>query len=192
MGNMHNVAWSVISLSLAMAVAVWAGWRDWRSRRIPNWITVPALLAGVGVNTMAWGWPGTKAALEGAGLALGILLPFVLARGMGAGDWKLMGALGAFLGPGKLVLVLLGTIFIAGIMAGVEMVLRRRVRETLSNLWTLLLIIMTFGYRGVRDSRDEISLDNPKLMAVPFGVSAAISMVVFAGWQSMVMFVWGG
>src|SRR5438094_5629721 len=48
-------------------------------------------------NTIVWRLPGTRAGLQGAGLALALLLPFVVLRGLGAGDWKLMGALGAFL-----------------------------------------------------------------------------------------------
>src|SRR5438094_3710309 len=84
-------------LGLAVLLAVWAGWLDWRSRRIPNWLTVPALLLGVALNTIVWRLPGTRAGLQGAGLALALLLPFVVLRGLGAGDWKLMGALGAFL-----------------------------------------------------------------------------------------------
>lgn len=163
---------------LALALAIWAGWLDWRARRIPNWLTVPALLLGIGVNTLAWGWPGTKAALEGAGLGLGLLLPFVLARGLGAGDWKLMGALGAFLGPNRLIVVLLGTVFIAGIMAVAQMIRSRRVKQTLSNLWVLLLAIVTFG---IHHQRENITLDNPGLMALPFGVAAALSTVLFFG-----------
>ncbi len=163
---------------LALALAIWAGWLDWRSRRIPNWLTVPALATGIAANSLAWGWPGTKAALEGAGLGLGLLLPFVLARGLGAGDWKLMGALGAFLGPSRLVVVLLGTVFIAGFMAVAQMVRSGRVAETLSNLWVLILAILTFGMRG---QRQNFTLDNPGLMKLPFGVAAALSTVLFFG-----------
>jgi hypothetical protein len=82
-----------------IAVTLLAAWIDWRTRRIPNWLTVPALVLGIAVNAFAAGWHGAKASLEGAGLALILLLPFVLKRELGAGDWKLMGAVGAF--PGK-------------------------------------------------------------------------------------------
>ena len=173
---MHSAAWNIALGGLALALAVWAAWLDLRSRRIPNWLTVPALLLGTGVSTLAWGWLGTKAALEGAGLGLGLLLPFVLARGLGAGDWKLMGALGSLLGPSRLLVVLMGTVFIAGVMAVAQTIRSRRVRQTLSNLWVLILTIITFG---TRRQRDNITLDNPGLMALPFGVAAALSTVLF-------------
>ena len=92
---------------LAIVPALVAGWTDWRSRRIPNWLTVPTLLLGIVVNCVATGWTGAKESLLGAGLGLGILLPFVLIRSLGAGDWKLIGALGAFLGPSRLITVLM-------------------------------------------------------------------------------------
>src|SRR5208337_1772944 len=128
-----NLSWTLLLASLALLLAMWAGWLDWRLRRIPNWLTVPALGAGLAANTLAWGWLGTKAALEGAGLGLALLLPFVLLRGLGAGDWKLMGALGAWVGPSRLVVVLLGTVLIAGTMAIFQMVRYGRVKETVKH-----------------------------------------------------------
>ena len=86
----------------AVLVAAVAGWTDWRSRRIPNWLTVPAFVLGVATNTFLSGWAGLKTSLLGALVGLGLLLPFVLVRSLGAGDWKLAGALGAFLLPGAL------------------------------------------------------------------------------------------
>ena len=173
-----NLAWAFVLASLALLLAVWAGWLDWRSRRIPNWLTAPALGAGLAANTLAWGWPGTKAALEGAGLGLALLLPFVLLRGLGAGDWKLMGALGAWLGPSRLIVVLLGTVFIAGVMATVQMIRHGRVMKTLYNVCVLVVIMLTFGTRG---QRENLTLDNPGLMKLPFGVAAAVSTVLFFG-----------
>ena len=52
------------------------------------------------VNTVFGGWSGLKTSLLGAGLGLLVLLPFVIVRALGAGDWKLAGALGAIVGPG--------------------------------------------------------------------------------------------
>lgn len=173
-----NLAWTVGLASSALLLATWAGWLDWRLRRIPNWLTVPSLGAGLAANTLAWGWPGAKAALEGAGLGLALLLPFVLLRGLGAGDWKLMGALGAWLGPSRLIVVLVGTVFIAGAMAIVQMIRCGRVKETLSHVGILLMMLITFGVWG---QRHNLTLDNPGLMRLPFGVAAAASTVLFFG-----------
>ena len=159
----------------AISLVVLAGWIDWRVRKIPNWLTVPALAVGLVLSGAFWRWAGLKSSLEGAGLSLGILLPFVLVRALGAGDWKLMGALGAFLWPQRLIVVLLGTVLVSGLMSAVEVIRQRKVIETSRNLLTLLVAYSTFHVNNVR----AISLDNPGLLKVPFGVAAAISTVSF-------------
>jgi len=72
--------------ALTLALTLYAGWMDLRTRRIPNWLTVPGLVVGIAANAALNGWHGAVFALEGAGLALVILLPFVLLRALGAGD----------------------------------------------------------------------------------------------------------
>jgi len=159
---------------LALALVLSAAWTDWRTRKIPNWLTVPALLLGLTVHTLIAGWPGAKTSLEGAGLALALLFPLVLLRGLGAGDWKLMGALGAFLGPVLLLFVLLGSVLVAGLMGIVQMMRTRRVKETMRNLSVLVRGFLSFGLRR----NPEISLDNPGLLKLPFGVAVATATVI--------------
>ena len=67
----------------AVLTAICAAVLDWRYRRIPNWLTVSGLLAGIGVNTALFGLAGMKAGLLGVALGLGLLLPFVLLRSLG-------------------------------------------------------------------------------------------------------------
>jgi prepilin peptidase CpaA len=161
----------------ALILVLCGGWTDWRSARIPNWLTIPGLLIGIVANTVLAGKAGLWIALEGAGLALGILLPFVLLRGLGAGDWKLMGALGALLGPGPVLVVLFGTVVLTGILGVIQITRTKRWRVTLGNLWELFLMVLTFGLR----SRPEITLDNPGLMKLPFGAVAAVVTVLCYG-----------
>jgi prepilin peptidase CpaA len=163
-----QMIWALTILLTALAAFV-----DFRVRKIPNWLTVPAFVAGVTLRTALFGWPGAKSALEGTGLALALLLPLVLLRALGAGDWKLMGAVGALLGPMMFLFVMLGSILVSGIMAMVEMARTRRVRETFRNLYVLVKGFFTFGLRA----NPKISLDNPELLKLPFGVAVAIATV---------------
>lgn len=168
--NTQQAIWAVtIGVTLVAAVV------DYRSRKIPNWLTVPAFVAGLTLRTALLGWPGAKSALEGTGLALVLLLPLVLLRALGAGDWKLMGAVGTFLGPLMFLFVLLGSILISGLMAVVEMARTKRIRETLHNLYVLVEGFFTFGLRA----NPKISLDNPELLKLPFGVAVAIATVAY-------------
>jgi prepilin peptidase CpaA len=151
-----------------------AGWTDLRSRRIPNWLTVPGLLIGVIANTVLGGWSGLKASLLGALVGLALLLPFVLLRSLGAGDWKLAGALGAFAGPGRLVDLLLGSVLVAGVMAVVLIIYKRRTLQTIRNIGHILISLVTFQLPGSR-----VSLDNPESLKVPYGVALALTVVLY-------------
>ena len=151
-----------------------AGWTDLRSRRIPNWLTVPGLAIGIAVNTVLGGWSGLKASLLGAALGLGLLLPFVLLRALGAGDWKLAGALGSFTGPSMLIDLLLASVFVAGVMAVALVIYKGRVLQTLRNIGHILVSLVTFRLPGSR-----VSLDNPDSLKVPYGVALALTVMLY-------------
>ena len=159
---------------LTLALTVSAALLDWRMRRIPNWLTVPGLLSGVTLHTVLNGWQGMRFALEGTALALVILLPLVMLRALGAGDWKLMGAVGALLGWKLFLFVLVGSIFASGIMAVIQVYRVGRVTETVRNIVTLVKGFFAFGLK----KNPEISLDNPRLLKLPFGVAVAAATVV--------------
>jgi len=163
----------VILWTLTLALTLSAAVLDWRSRRIPNWLTVPGLILGVAINAILSGWHGALFGLAGAGLALLILLPLVLLRALGAGDWKLMGAVGAFLGWKLFLFVMFGSVVASGIMAVVQIYRTGRVMETLRNMLTLVKGFFAFGLK----KNPQISLDNPRLLKLPFGVAVAAATV---------------
>ncbi|HEX5412681.1 MAG TPA: prepilin peptidase [Terriglobia bacterium] len=173
---MHSFIWShVAAWAVALLVALWAGWLDLRFRRIPNWLTVSGFVLGLATNGILFGWTGVAGGLEGAGIAIAVLIVPVVLRGIGAGDLKLMIALGACLGPWKFLNVLLASIFIAGFMAVVEIVRKRRIRQTLTNLLILIRAFVTFGL-GARES--IVTLDDPGTLRLPFGVAIALAVVL--------------
>jgi prepilin peptidase CpaA len=165
----------------ALAVALCAGYIDWRTRRIPNWLTVSGFFLGITLNSILSGWHGAIASLEGAGLGLGLLLPLVLMRGFGAGDWKLMGAIGALMGWRLMLFVLLVSCVVSGAAGLIQIVLTRRVKATLKNIVTLVKGFIMLGFRP----NPEISLDNPTLVKMPFGTAVAAATAlgfVLAHW----------
>jgi prepilin peptidase CpaA len=161
-------------LAGAVILSIIAGWTDVRSRRIPNWLTVPGFAVGVTANTILGGWTGLKASLLGALLGLGLLLPFVLLRSLGAGDWKLAGALGAFAGPGRLMDWLILSVFVAGLMAVALIIYKRRVGQTFRNIGHILVSLVTF-----RLPESKVSLDNPDSLKIPYGVALALTVAVY-------------
>ena len=165
----------------AVILASIAAWTDLRSRRIPNWLTVPAAVIGVVASTILGGWSGLKASLLGIGLGLALLLPFVLLRSLGAGDWKLAGAMGAFVGHQKLIDFLLGSILIAGIMALVLVIYKRQLGQTLRNIGHILASLVTF-----RLPSERVTLDNPQSLKIPYGVALAFTVLLYG-----IAHVWG-
>jgi prepilin peptidase CpaA len=164
-----------VILAGAVVLSLIAGWTDLRSRRIPNWLTVPGLVIGMVLNTLLGGWSGLKTSLLGALIGLALLLPFVLLRSLGAGDWKLAGALGSFTGPALLMDLLIASVFVAGLMAGALIVYKGRVRQTLRNIGHILISLVTFRLPGT-----QVSLDNPESLKVPYGVALAFTVVLYA------------
>lgn len=161
-----------ILLGGAVLFALVAGWTDWRSRRIPNWLTVPACVTGIAASTAVSGWGGLKTSLLGTGLGLALLLPFVLLRSLGAGDWKFAGALGAFTGPVLLLDLLIGSVFVAGIMALALVVYKGRLLETMRNIGHILISLVTFRLPG-----SHVTLDNPEALKIPKGVALTLTVV---------------
>src|ERR1700741_1494208 len=133
--------------AFSLSLAFFAGWIDRRTRRIPNWLTVPSFCIGLLLHSWMAGWHGALFGVEGASIGLVLLLPLVLLRALGAGDWKLMAALGAFLGPWMLLFVLVASVLVSGLMATVLMIQSKRVKRTLRNLVVFVQGFFSFGLR---------------------------------------------
>lgn len=167
--NAEQTIWSfLIAVTLIAAVI------DFRTHKIPNWLTVTGFFVALALHALLGGWPGAKFALEGCALALALVLPLVLLRALGAGDWKLMGVVGACVGPILLLFVLFGSVCVSGLMAMVQMTWSGRVKETFRNLFVLVRGFVSFGLRP----NAKVSLDNPQLMKLPFGVAVAVSTMI--------------
>jgi len=90
---------------------------DYRTRKIPNWLTVPTAVLGLGYHTLAPDGAGPWLAL--AGFAIGfalLLLPYILGGG-GMGDVKMLAALGTWLGPLSILIAFAGGAMTAAVMA---------------------------------------------------------------------------
>jgi prepilin peptidase CpaA len=115
----------------ALGVAVTT---DLRARRIPNLLTFPMLGVGFLLNALASGTDGFVLSGQGALLALAILLPLHIMRGLGAGDVKLMAAIGALKGPEFLLYTFAWAAIFGGALAMVGLVRSRRVGLAFSYL----------------------------------------------------------
>jgi prepilin peptidase CpaA len=85
--------------AIVLGASAWAVREDLLAHRIPNGLTGPLLAIGIALQCAADGWSGLGQACLGALVGLAMLMPFYVLRAMGAGDVKLLAALGAALGP---------------------------------------------------------------------------------------------
>ena len=111
---------------------------DLRTRRIPNALT--ASMAAVGVGFAATGISGMSigASLVGLALGLALMLPGHFLGATGAGDVKLMGAVGAVVGPGLVVSAFLFTAIAGGVLAVAVAVQRQRLAATIAGTGRLI------------------------------------------------------
>lgn len=86
---------------------------DIRSRRIPNWLNIVGFGAAIAFHLERDGWGGLQFALAGFGTGFGILFLLWISGGGGGGDVKLMGAVGAWLGPNLTLIVFIASGFLA-------------------------------------------------------------------------------
>lgn len=165
----------VRGLLLVVTVAA-AGW-DVRTRRIPNWLTVGGALAGFAVNAWLWGWRGVLEAGQGMGLALLVSAPLVWLRGMGAGDAKLMAAVGALTGPANWLAVFAVSGVLGGVLGVALAVWKRRLGKTLASTAELLGEMA----RGAKPAERKAEWDvrQGAGLRLPYGLVIALGTIVF-------------
>lgn len=158
---------SILQLSALAILLALAVYTDLRERRIPNRVTVTGLLTALLLAALAeGGFPGS--AFAGAGLALLVSFPLVALGGLGAGDAKLLTAVGAFVGVGGLLPVLLYGGVAGGLLAVGNAARRGAILGVLVNLRNLAVHWATLGRRGER-----ISLSSPGAESVPYALAIA-------------------
>jgi len=126
---------------LALVVIVAAVY-DVRFRRIPNWLVLSGLVLGIGLNTFLFEWSGLRFSLKGLGLGLVVYFPLYLLRGMGAGDVKLMAAIGSIVGWANWLGIFLVTAVLGGFVAIILLLGRGKLR---SSLWNVGFLIQRLG-----------------------------------------------
>ncbi len=166
----------VLQVILA-ALVLTAGIYDIRYRRIPNWLVLTGLLLGLGMNTFLYEWSGLKQAALGLGLAFLVYFPMYLMRGMGAGDVKLMAAIGAVTGPANWFGIFILGALAGGIWAVLLLVFRGGLWKTFQNVGFMLKEMAYF--RAPYRKREELDVANPKAATLPHGAAIAIGALLF-------------
>ncbi len=132
----------IIPILFLIIVLIIAAIYDYRFNRIPNWLTFPTMIGAVTYHTVIKGFEGLIFGLEGIGIGVAALIVFYLIGWMGAGDIKLLGAVGGFLGPKGVFIAFLFTAIVGGIYALLLLTITGYFKETVNRYKTILLTFL--------------------------------------------------
>jgi prepilin peptidase CpaA len=158
----------------AVVVAVLACVWDLRTRRLPNFLTFPAMAAGLAYHGVVYGPGGLLGSLAGLGLGLLLFFPFFALGGLGAGDVKLLGALGAWLGARTVLYVAFYASLAGGALAVVAIVRFGYGRQAIENLRLLLTHWRVVGLRPI----DSLTLDSARGPRLPYALPIAAGLLL--------------
>jgi prepilin peptidase CpaA len=162
-------------LAVLTMCALACAW-DLRTRLIPNWLTFGGAGLGLAVATATGGLGGLLA--SGAGWLVGLLLffPIFMLRGLGAGDVKLLAAVGAWLGSTTVLWVALYTAIAGGVLAVAASLAAGYLRQALSNVWLLLMHWRVAGIRPLSKLTLEHARGPRLAYAVPILAGTAVTL----------------
>lgn len=183
---------AVFSWLLLATLLIAAMWHDIAARRIPNALVLCGLIAGLACNVflprgsglfMAEGgglglWGGVLGVLAGGAL----LLPLYALRAMGAGDVKLMAAVGAFFGPQQALGVVLLTFLAGGVLALVVACASSSLQAAFRNLRSMLQNLVAGRWAGVQLSEAQKTGRLPYAIAISCGVALQLCVSRLMAW----------
>lgn len=165
---MEKIPFYLLTIVLLIAVII-----DIRSQRIPNWLTFSTSIIAIIYHTCVKGTEGLLFSLKGLLVGIAVLIVPYMMGGMGAGDVKLMGAIGGLLGPKNVFMAFLVSAIVGGFYALMLLALYGYTKETVQRYGTMLktfLLIKKFIY--VSPSSQE---KKPKLC---YGLAIALGTII--------------
>jgi prepilin peptidase CpaA len=168
------VRFDPVVVAAVAGVTTMAAVVDIRTRRVPNWLTFGVAAMGVAMAASHVDGVGVVGAIEGLLVGLLLMLPGHVFGKTGAGDVKLVAALGTLLGPKAIAMAFLYTAIAGGVLAVAVAFRRRRLRETLEGTATL---VCTGGANAVEIEKP--STDNRFAYAPAIAVGALIAAFGF-------------
>lgn len=151
---------------------------DARFGKVRNVVTVPGMVLGFLINAGFGGWAGGLSSLEGIGLAFGFFVVVsLLGRVMGAGDAKLLMAVGALVGPVLLLWVIVYGALAGGVIAIGVALAKSRLKKELIGLVMSVAARLTGATKLDYSKTDSLRIP----YAVPLALGAVVAIVLRGG-----------
>jgi len=173
-----RVLLTVLNLVVLFGLLITASYTDVVKRKIYNWATYPAIGVGLGLGYIVDGlgsfpWIGTPGAglldrVAGFALCFGVFAVFNLVRAVGAGDVKLMGAVGALTGLPLCVWAMFWTSVVGAILAMWILLMRGQLMRGVGRSLRQAIRI------GKDDVPEDASFEEaPEKARIPYGVAVS-------------------
>jgi len=156
--------WAIVVLGVVLVAAAVT---DVRCGKILNVVTYPAIVAGFAVGALLGGADGAVTAALGFAAGFGPMLVCWLIGGIGGGDAKLMGAVGALTSWSLVIAAMMLGFAVAALMAVAVMIRRRVVVQTLKRIGLTLGLALTPGIKARWQ-------EGPESLKIPFGVALCV------------------
>ena len=152
---------------------------DLRWKTIPNWLTGPSILVGLGFHTAMNQFSGLLFSLEGAAVGLGLFVILYVCGWMGAGDVKLFAAVGSFLGPAQTISAAIVIALVGGLLAFLVLGFHQGWRKTTLWLWSYVeTMFLTRSAQGLTPEQGTA----PK---VPYAVAIGLGTIGSYWWYPL-------
>lgn len=186
-----SVGFWEITLALLIPAILYASWIDYAQKRVPNWLNASIAACGLIMQGLFFGWYEHGIGGVGWGL-LGLLVGFALLivpwlmHGMGAGDVKLMAAIGCWLGPWLTFLAFAAGAVLGGVAAIVMILSTGRAVHAYTNFQTIMTkmrrLDTAFGEYGGARTFGETSQLLPYGVPLTAGTIGILLTYYFGGW----------
>lgn len=165
-----------VDFGICFAVSLLAAFTDIKSRKVRNSLVLPVLLTGLLWNLIHGGFSGAQDAFLAAVLPLA-LFPFYVIRMLGAGDIKLLMALGAWLGLKDSLSLIAFSIICGGVMALGIIIIQQNGWRRLKRLWNYLSVCLLSGKLLPYQDSEQMLTDD----ALPFALAVVGGLICLLG-----------
>jgi prepilin peptidase CpaA len=170
-----SVPFTVVTVAVLVSAVT-----DFWKFKVYNLLTLPLLFSGFIYHGIVGGAPEFSSSVTGALFGFSILVAPYLMGGMGAGDVKLMSAVGAWLGLSLTYQVFIASSIAAGLYALVLLVMSRKLFDIWVHLQILWHRVTLFGrYLGADENVESaVTRDDRRRRIIPFAAMVAVGILV--------------
>ncbi len=163
---MSNLCREVLLDCTAMICTILASVYDVRKRKIPNILTGMSIVIALVLHLALMGWMDLATSALAGIVSGGFLFLFYLAGGIGAGDVKLMSAIGCFIGFHSILLLLFVTTLCGAALGLIVAIRKKMLRRVARNS---ILLIQHHHAHGLTPHQ-TLNINNTAILHMPFAV----------------------